>query len=86
MKHINKHIAKLGLVALVAALTASASAFPYSVAQRSAAPSQAANSPTIALSVHGRGVGQNKAPSNRVSGDLTYTGQVWHRGVATKSH
>ena len=65
MKHITKHITKLGVVALVAALTASASAFPYSVSQRFSAPSQAANSPTIGVSVHGRGVGQNMKGASR---------------------
>ena len=81
-----KHITKLGLVPLVAALTASASAWPYSVTPHNAAPSQAAHNPTIAIFANAQGVGQNNAPAHRVGIDLTYNPQGGHRGVAVKSH
>jgi len=54
-----KMLRKFGLAALAVALSASASAFPYSVSQRNP-PLPPGNGPTIAVFVRGQGVGQFK--------------------------
>jgi len=55
-----KTIQILSLAGLATALTASASASNYSVAQRFTWPSQAGKSSTIAATAHGQGVGRQK--------------------------
>jgi len=62
-----KIIQVLGLAALIAAFTAPASAgwSGYSVAQHFNAPPEPANSSTIAVSIHGRGVGQKTGASGK---------------------
>jgi len=72
-----KIIRILSLVALVAALPASASAFGYSVAQHFTWPSQAAPGTNIAVTSNGRGVGSSKASTGKQSADST-TAQRHH--------
>jgi len=80
-----KIIRNISLAAIAAALTASASAFPYSVSQRNNPASGSASGTSIAVQTNGRGVGQ-KASSNKTSEYSTYGGVDGHRGVAVKSH
>jgi len=69
-----KIIPKLSWAGLAVALTASASAFPYSVSPHTGSPT-----PTIALSVHHQGVGQQKNNASvKETGLLNRTRQTPH--------